>query len=150
MAMLPTVKRMNHQLGFPRQSKGLNVQVLGVGTDPNILLLTTVQDSYLTTAKDVVVPKAHKLSYIKRLKMKIALIGPTETGAPLTEDSEGNGGNDTNGSRGSYTAAFVEVAVSLMAVDMVVSGQCVNAFCAVRPPGHHTSRGSRAALHECS
>ena len=28
MAILPTVKRMNDQLGFPRQSKGLNVQVL--------------------------------------------------------------------------------------------------------------------------
>ena len=112
----------------------------GAGTDPNVLLITTVQDSFLTTAEDVVVPKAHKLSYIKRLKTKIALIGPTETGAPLTEDSEGSGGDDTNGSRGSYTAAIVGVAVSLMAADMVVSGQCVNAFCAVRPPGHHAGR----------
>ena len=116
----------------------------GAGTDPNVLLITTVQDSFLTTAEDVVVPKAHKLSYIKRLKTKIALIGPTETGAPLTEDSEGSGGDDTNGSRGSYTAAIVGVAVSLMAADMVVSGQCVNAFCAVRPPGHHAGRELRS------
>jgi hypothetical protein len=116
----------------------------GAGTDPNVLLITTVQDSFLTTAEDVVVPKAHKLSYIKRLKTKIASIGPTETGVPLTEDSEGSGGNDTMGSRGSYTAAIVGVAASLMAADMVISGQCVNAFCAVRPPGHHAGRELRS------
>lgn len=112
----------------------------GAGTDPNVLLLTQVEDSFLVVAEDVVIPKAHKLTYIKRLKTKIASIGQNETGVPLTEDSDGDGGDDTMGSRGSYTAAVVGVAVSLMAADMVVGGQCVNAFCAVRPPGHHAGR----------
>jgi acetoin utilization deacetylase AcuC-like enzyme len=112
----------------------------GAGTDPNVLLITQVEDSFLITAEDVVIPKAHKLTYLKRIKTKIASISNNETGVPLTEDSEGDGGDDTMGSRGSFTAAVVGVAASLMAADMVVGGQCVNAFCAVRPPGHHAGR----------
>jgi acetoin utilization deacetylase AcuC-like enzyme len=111
----------------------------GAGSDPNVLLVTQVEDSFLLVAEEVIVPRAHKLSYVKRLKTKIASIPHNET-APLTEDSDGDGGDDTFGSRGSYTAAVVGVAASLKAADMVVGGQCVNAFCAVRPPGHHAGR----------
>ena len=48
------------------------------------------------------------------------------------------------GSRGSYTAAVAGVASALQAVDMVMSGKCVNAFCAIRPPGHHAGKELRA------
>lgn len=44
------------------------------------------------------------------------------------------------GSRGSYTAAVTGVAAALQAVDMVIRGDCVNAFCATRPPGHHAGK----------
>lgn len=44
------------------------------------------------------------------------------------------------GSRGSYTAAVAGVAAAIKGVDMIVGGQCVNAFCATRPPGHHAGR----------
>ena len=47
------------------------------------------------------------------------------------------------GSRGSFTAAVVGVAAALKAADMVVGGQCVNAFCAIRPPGHHAGKELR-------
>ena len=116
----------------------------GAGTDPNVLLLTQVEDSYMVTAEDVVLPKAHKMSYIKRLKTKISSIAPNQTGVPLTDDSDGEGGEDTMGSRGSYSAAIVGVAASIKAADMVVGGQCVNAFCAVRPPGHHAGQELRS------
>jgi acetoin utilization deacetylase AcuC-like enzyme len=116
----------------------------GAGTDPNVFLLTQVEDSYLVTAEDVVLPKAHKMSYIKRLKTKIASIAPNQIGVPLTDDSDGDGGEDTMGSRGSYSAAIVGVAASIKAADMVVGGQCVNAFCAVRPPGHHAGQDLRS------
>ncbi len=44
------------------------------------------------------------------------------------------------GSRGSFTAAVTGVAAALKGVDMIIGGKCLNAFCAVRPPGHHAGR----------
>ena len=44
------------------------------------------------------------------------------------------------GSRGTWMAAVSGVATAISATDMVVHGECVNAFCIVRPPGHHAGR----------
>jgi acetoin utilization deacetylase AcuC-like enzyme len=46
----------------------------------------------------------------------------------------------TAGSRGTFDAAVAGVAAAIKAVDWVVGGKCVNAFCATRPPGHHAGR----------
>jgi len=118
-------------------------RLAGAGLKPNMLLITKVEDSYMSLAEDDIIPKAHKVSYIKRLKSKIAALPVDAKGVPLTDDSEGEGGDDTMGSRGSYTAATVGVAAALKATDMVVGGQCTNVFCATRPPGHHAGRELR-------
>jgi len=44
------------------------------------------------------------------------------------------------GCKGTWAAAVAAVAVALTAVDKVLDGECVNAFCATRPPGHHAGR----------
>ncbi|MBL4807126.1 MAG: histone deacetylase family protein [Rhodobacteraceae bacterium] len=44
---------------------------------------------------------------------------------------------DTHMSAGSLNAALRGVGANIAAVDMVMSGQVTNAFCAIRPPGHH-------------
>jgi acetoin utilization deacetylase AcuC-like enzyme len=44
------------------------------------------------------------------------------------------------GSRGTWSAAVSAVSAAIAATDMVVHGECVNAFCIVRPPGHHAGR----------
>lgn len=44
------------------------------------------------------------------------------------------------GSRGTWDAAVAGTAAAMKAVDLIVGGQCVNAFCATRPPGHHAGR----------
>ena len=44
---------------------------------------------------------------------------------------------DTHMSEGSLTAAYRAVGGNVKAVDMVMSGEVTNAFCAMRPPGHH-------------
>lgn len=45
-----------------------------------------------------------------------------------------------DGSRGTWTAAVAAIATAIYAVDRIVAGECVNAFCASRPPGHHAGR----------
>lgn len=47
---------------------------------------------------------------------------------------------DTSVSAGSREAALRAVGGVCAAVDAVVTGECDNAFCAVRPPGHHAER----------
>ena len=44
---------------------------------------------------------------------------------------------DTHMSPGSLNAALRAVGANVRAVDMVLGGEVQNAFCAVRPPGHH-------------
>ncbi len=43
-------------------------------------------------------------------------------------------------SRDSYQTALLAVGGVLLAVDAVMKGEVANAFCAVRPPGHHAER----------
>jgi acetoin utilization deacetylase AcuC-like enzyme len=47
---------------------------------------------------------------------------------------------DTHLSPGSVAAAFRGAGAAIRAVDMVMSGEAANAFCATRPPGHHAER----------
>jgi len=64
-------------------------------------------------------------------------------GEPLSDDSDGEGGADTGGSKGSFDAAVSGVACAIKAVDMVCKGEVVSAFCATRPPGHHAGTDLR-------
>ncbi len=48
---------------------------------------------------------------------------------------------DTSLSPGSLLAAELAVSAGLMSVDLVMAGRVQNAFCAVRPPGHHAEAG---------
>ncbi|MSS71647.1 MAG: histone deacetylase [Candidatus Latescibacteria bacterium] len=64
----------------------------------------------------------------------------------VQEACEKGGGHfdaDTAVVPASYRAALLAVGAALRAVDLVASGEAQNAFCAVRPPGHHAER-SRA------
>ncbi len=47
---------------------------------------------------------------------------------------------DTRMNRGSLQAALRAVGAALAATDAVIDGQLENAFCAIRPPGHHATR----------
>ena len=67
---------------------------------------------------------------------------------------------DTHMSPGSLEAASRAVGAACAAVDAVIGGEAANAFCALRPPGHHAekvrpmgfclfSTAAIAALHAC-
>ena len=46
----------------------------------------------------------------------------------------------------SLEAALRAAGAAVMATDLVISGQAENAFCNIRPPGHHAGRGSAAGF----
>ena len=71
---------------------------------------------------------AHPQSHLDRIFSAI----PTEGIAALD--------SDTALSAGSREAALRAAGAVCAAVDAVVEGLCDNAFCAVRPPGHHAGR----------
>jgi len=54
--------------------------------------------------------------------------------------SHGHLDPDTVVSEGSWEAALRSAGAVVFAVDAVAAGECRNAFCAVRPPGHHAEQ----------
>ena len=74
--------------------------------------------------KDSHILRAHPQAHIDRIKT--AGVGALDA--------------DTFMSEGSLTAAYRGVGAVITAVDMVMGGEVANAFCAIRPPGHHAER----------
>jgi acetoin utilization deacetylase AcuC-like enzyme len=74
-------------------------------------------------------------------EQQVHLVHPPEHIAHLRAELPAEGqhllDNDTILSPGSLTAAFRAVGAVCDAVDQVLTGAADNAFCAVRPPGHH-------------
>ncbi len=70
---------------------------------------------------------AHSRDYLERVKREVA------------EGREQLSTGDTALSRDSLAAALAAAGAVIAAVDSVLAGEARNAFCAVRPPGHHAS-----------
>ena len=68
---------------------------------------------------------AHDQSYVDR----VVALAPKDGVVALDED--------TKMSVGSLSAALGAAGAACHAVDLVMSGQASNAFCVIRPPGHH-------------
>lgn len=58
----------------------------------------------------------------------------------LSEKEGGNGGEMAHFARGGYKIAALSAGGVLAAVEAVVAGSVRNAYCLVRPPGHHAER----------
>jgi acetoin utilization deacetylase AcuC-like enzyme len=54
---------------------------------------------------------------------------------------------DTSVGGGTHDAAFLSAGAAIAATDAVIDGSASNAFCAIRPPGHHATRD--AAMGFC-
>ncbi|CAJ1933888.1 unnamed protein product [Cylindrotheca closterium] len=113
---------------------------VGAGKNESLQLMTSVKPSYMEMAENKVIRRAHTKTYLQRIKKRCMAIADDTTIASLTEDSEGNGGADTKGSRGSWKAAIAGVGSALQALDMILHGECVNVFSITRPPGHHAGK----------
>src|SRR5262249_41691995 len=68
---------------------------------------------------------AHPMDYVEQVRAATPSVGMVRIDA------------DPSMSPGSFTAATRAVGAATAAVDEVVGKKAANAFCAVRPPGHH-------------
>ncbi len=78
---------------------------------------------------DAVLATAHTEAYVASVRAAMPATGE----APLDAD--------TWVSPLSFEAASNAVGAACLAVDAVMSGEAANAFCAIRPPGHHAEAG---------
>ncbi len=79
-------------------------------------------------ASDEWITQVHTPSYVAGLKQRAPASGRVMLDA------------DTSMSPGSLPAAYLAAGGVLAAADAIMAGRVNNAFCAVRPPGHHAER----------
>jgi acetoin utilization deacetylase AcuC-like enzyme len=83
--------------------------------------------------------RAHDPAYLRRILQSME--DARATGRTLVIDA------DTSCSPGTRDAALLAAGAAIAATDAVIAGEVNNAFCAVRPPGHHATRA--AAMGFC-
>ena len=76
--------------------------------------------------------RAHSTAYV--LQLKDVLERVRDGGEPRALDP------DTVAAPGTWQAALRAAGAAVAATDEVIAGRARNAFCAVRPPGHHATR----------
>ena len=107
--------------GHPEQVARLDAVAVGLeGLDVQRIVAPMAADDDLLRAH----PKAH--------------VDAVKVAAP--EDGWRSLDADTHMSVGSLAAAYRAAGAAVRAVDLVMSGEVGNAFCATRPPGHHAER----------
>jgi acetoin utilization deacetylase AcuC-like enzyme len=68
----------------------------GAGKSERIQLMTAVKERYLEMAEKQVIRRAHSKAYLQRMKKRCMSVANEQHVVPLTEDSDGNGGEDTS------------------------------------------------------
>ena len=106
------------------------------------LLVTGVSDALehreapLATEADIEL--AHERMYVASLRgLSDRLIEEQDAGGPPYMQLD----PDTAINRHTWSAALRAAGAALAATDAVIAGELENAFCCVRPPGHHATRG---------
>jgi acetoin utilization deacetylase AcuC-like enzyme len=79
-------------------------------------------------ATDDWITLVHEPAYVAHLKARAPVSGHVSLDP------------DTSISPGSLPAAYLAAGGAMAAVDAIIAGRVQNAFCAVRPPGHHAER----------
>ncbi len=77
--------------------------------------------------------RVHEWSYVRRVQAKCSGISEDLDTSACIDSLDG----DTAISRKTFSAALVAAGADCTAVDKVMTAEATNAFCPVRPPGHH-------------
>lgn len=107
--------------------------------------LDAIDDYLLATGLDIAIERreaplvdmadvahAHASGYVGELRDALQALSPG--GPPLAIDP------DTSACAGTWAAVQRAAGAAVAATDAVLDGRADNAFCAVRPPGHHATR----------
>ena len=106
----------------PARLTAISDQMIAQGLDPYF----SYYDAPLATLEQML--RAHSPAYLERLKRT----APENGIAHLDPDTAMN--------PHTWTAAQRSAGAGVMAVDLVLKGEATDAFCAIRPPGHHAER----------
>jgi acetoin utilization deacetylase AcuC-like enzyme len=90
-------------------------------------------------APDEALGRAHAVAYVR--EMRELMQQCSQSGRPRAVDP------DTSLCPATANAALKSAGAALAATDAVIDGSAANAFCAIRPPGHHATRD--AAMGFC-
>lgn len=117
-----------HEMGSfhpecPERLGAINDRLIAAGLD----LYLSFYDAPLVTEEQIL--RVHTPEYLQSLKSSVPEHGIRHLDA------------DTAMSPGTLQAALRSAGAGILATDLVLKGEIENAFCAVRPPGHHAERG---------
>ncbi len=123
-----------HEMGSwhpesPERLAAVHDHLIAVGLLPHLMAIDA------PPANLDVIARAHDRDYIDRLRARI----PKQGYSPVDPDTSMNSA--------SWDAALHAAGAVIEGTDRVMSGELDNAFCAVRPPGHHACRS--AAMGFC-
>ncbi len=110
----------------PQRLDAIEDHLIATGLD----IALTRHDAPLVDLKDVEL--AHTHHYVAELRDLLQQI--EASGEPKALDP------DTAAKPGTWKAALRAAGAAVAATDAVLDGRAENAFCAVRPPGHHATR----------
>ncbi len=110
----------------PQRLDAIDDHLLATGLD----IALTRHDAPLVDLKDVEL--AHTHHYVSELREVLEQVEASGQSKALDPDTAANAGT--------WKAALRAAGAAVAATDAVIDGRAENAFCAVRPPGHHATR----------
>ena len=111
----------------PERLDAIDDHLLATGLEAAL----TRRDAPVAKASDL--DLAHEARFVAELGD--ALLRIAADGRPRALDA------DTIAAAGTWAAVMRAAGAAVAATDAVIDGSCENAFCSVRPPGHHATRG---------
>ncbi|MCZ2441420.1 MAG: histone deacetylase family protein [Burkholderiales bacterium] len=110
----------------PQRLDAISDHLLATGLD----IMLQHEDAPLATLEQL--QRAHSAGYVLQLRDLLEQV--RDGGEPRALDP------DTIAAPGTWQAALRAAGAAVAATDEVIAGRASNAFCAVRPPGHHATR----------